>query len=154
MLTGPDPLAAARVRGVLRSGLTHRVTPTLGAIFAYFDLLRGLCLKNWDELGKPNGAELVGILREKWDADLKAANGTAAKAQRKALAQGAELHALQAAHTRTLAELRRMNLERDALKELLGQVAPGVAKAWELVKQVEYRGRATDIPQTHETHGD
>ncbi len=150
--------------------LSRRPHYSLAAVRAYFDLLKGLVLKRWDELGKPEGVMLVGLLREKWDADMKAANGTAAKAQRKVLAQGKKLADLQAAHIRTLAELRRMNLERDALKELLGQVAPGVAKAWALVKQVEERGRPPapqtlfggnkgrgafdDIPQTHETHGD
>lgn len=117
---------------------------------AYFQTLKGLCLLHWTELGKADGAALVGILREKWDTDLKAANGTAAQAQRKALAQGVELANLQDAHYKTRVQLRLVNKERDELKALLLWAAPLEHDRWLRAKKV----LATDNPQTHETHGD
>ena len=165
-----------------RCPLKPRTVETLAAIRAYINTLRGLCLKNWSELGKPDGTALVGVLREKWDADLKAANGTAAKAQRKVLAQGLELASLQAAQVRTNAQLRLVNEERDELKKILKECAPTIHAHWLRAKRLrrkdeapesdpwwcstcgaihaplahvrEQRRLATDIPQTHETHGD
>jgi len=141
------------------------VSGLLSQVSSELSLLRNRLMEKAIELKPSEESELVRILKEPLEAELKAIKGTAAKAQRKALAQGKELADLQAAHTRTLAELRRMNLERDALRALLGHVAPGVAKAWAMVKQAEQHqrwfrpepqgGKAfTDIPQTHETHGD
>lgn len=124
MLTGPDP------RETLRLGLTHKPNYSLAGIRAYLDLLKGLCLKHWSELGLPDGAALVGLLREKWDTDLKAANGTAAKAQRKVLAQGKELADLQAAHMRLRGNLAKVQVERDELKGLLHIASPSMAAAW------------------------
>lgn len=112
------------------------VHSTLTASRAYLDLLKGLCLLSWDELGKPNGAELVGVLREKWDADLKAVKGTAAKAQRKVLAQGAELAGLQAAHMRLRKTLTTVQEERDELKKILEECAPTIHAHWMRAKRL------------------
>jgi hypothetical protein len=146
-------------RLILSRGITHprgvvrwSINSTLSATRAYLDLLKGLVLERWDELGKPEGVLLVGVLREKWDADLKAAKGTAADAQRKVLAQGKDLHALHAAHTRLRSNLTKVQEERDELKAIMAEIAPATHAHW--LRAKKRAARATDIPQAHETHGD
>lgn len=110
--------------------LRRRPHYSLAAARAYLDLLKGLVLKNWSEIGKPDGAALVGILREKWDADLKAARGTASAEAKKAQGQAEALRLLNAAHEKTARQLRLVNRERDELKVLLTMVAPYAWEAW------------------------
>lgn len=145
---------------VIRQGITHprmavrwSIHSTLTAARAYLDLLKGLCLIQWDALGKPEGVLLVGVLRERWDQELKAARGSASTSMRKAVAQGAELDALQKAHVKVVRQLRLVNTERDELKVLLRMVAPFAWEAWIEEKKRE-RTIATDIPQPHATNGD